>query len=194
MLKDMIQTSLLLVTVAALSALILAVTEAKTAPIIKANLIKKEIELQNKVFPAADFFQKQDIKLPDPSASISAAYTNQKLSGAVLRVSTRGYSSDLVMLVGIDLNGKIKGAEIISSSETPGLGDNINSEQFSLQFCELLNTNPEPNFKIKKDDGDVDAVTAATVTSRAFCSGIQKASSLFVIAKSKLSQTPLASD
>ena len=87
------------------------------------------------------------------------------------KVEAIGYSSIINALVGVDLNNKITGIGIISQQETPGLGSNIEKESFLSQFIgkgiEDLN--------IKKDGGKIDAVTGATISSRAITSGVRNA-------------------
>jgi electron transport complex protein RnfG len=62
---------------------------------------------------------------------------------------------------------------VLSHKETPGLGTKMTEPRFSSQF---LGKNPEDfTLKVKKDGGQVDAITAATVSSRAYCDAIQRA-------------------
>ena len=79
------------------------------------------------------------------------------------------------MLVGFLPDGTIKDIAVLENKETPGLGDKMlkSKSNWSTQFEEK---NPA-NFKlkVKKDGGDVDAITAATISSRAFCDAVQRA-------------------
>jgi electron transport complex protein RnfG len=84
-----------------------------------------------------------------------------------------GYSSDFEMMVGVDSTGKIIDTYVLDHKETPGLGDAITNESFKKQFRGRSLGNTEWN--VKKDNGDIDAITAATVSSRAFTEGCKRA-------------------
>lgn len=93
--------------------------------------------------------------------------------GIVFRVFPQGYGGPIPITVGLDLDGKIIGVRIASAAEgmkeTPGLGAKITDKEFIDQF--IGRTAPE--VQIKKDGGEIDAITAATISSRAVCVGIK---------------------
>ncbi len=93
-----------------------------------------------------------------------------------------GFSSDFDLIVGVDGSGKVLDTYVLDHKETPGLGDNMRKEVFKKQFRgrTLQNT----NWKVKKDGGDIDALTAATITSRAFTHGVLRA----LLAQKKLTK------
>jgi electron transport complex protein RnfG len=78
-------------------------------------------------------------------------------------------------MVGFLADGSINAIEVVAHKETPGLGDKMesNKSDFCVQF---KGKNPE-TFKliVKKDGGDVDAITASTISSRAYCEAVQRA-------------------
>ena len=79
------------------------------------------------------------------------------------------------MMVGIDKDGKVLGISIISHTETAGLGavaaaNNAKGEAFREQFVGMSGS-----VAVSKDGGEVDALTGATITSRAICDGINAA-------------------
>ena len=82
-------------------------------------------------------------------------------------------------MVGLDAEGKVLGTAVLKHSETPGLGAKITDTEshFIQQFVGM---NPAANpLKVKKDGGDVDAITAATISSRAFCDAVNRAVAAF---------------
>ncbi|MFH1727294.1 MAG: RnfABCDGE type electron transport complex subunit G [Pseudomonadota bacterium] len=95
-----------------------------------------------------------------------------KLIGVAFKTSSQeGYSGLIELMMGVDNNGKIKGLYVLNHKETPGLGDKMSHDFFKKQF---IGKNLENfNFKVKKDGGDVDAITAATITSRAVSSALE---------------------
>ncbi|MDR2359036.1 MAG: RnfABCDGE type electron transport complex subunit G [Prevotellaceae bacterium] len=94
---------------------------------------------------------------------------------AVETATTKGFSGLITLMVGFLPDGTIYNTAVISHAETPGLGDKIDRSKsnFSVQF---EGKHPD-NFQlaVKKDGGDVDAITASTISSRAFCDAVERA-------------------
>ena len=101
---------------------------------------------------------------------------NGTFQGAAVKTSEGGFGGKIGMMVGFLADGTIKGTSVLSHTETPGLGANMTGK-FKDQF---VDKNPA-DFKliVKKDGGDVDAITAATITSRAFSKAVDKAYKAF---------------
>jgi electron transport complex protein RnfG len=101
---------------------------------------------------------------------------NGNFKGAAIKTSEGGFGGKIDMMVGILADGTIKGTSVLSHSETPGLGANMTGK-FKDQF---VDKNPASfTLKVTKDGGDVDAITAATITSRAFSKAVDKAYQAF---------------
>lgn len=83
-----------------------------------------------------------------------------------------GYGGLIKILFGIDVNCKITGIKVLEMTETPGLGDQADNDKFKNQF--LGKSLDNFNFMVKKDGGDLDAITAATISSRAVSLAIKK--------------------
>jgi electron transport complex protein RnfG len=88
----------------------------------------------------------------------------------------------------MNMEGKLSGVKILSQKETPGLGTKLAEPSFLEPFMRLVESNPQPNFRVKQDSGDVDAITAATISSRAFCAGVRQGNELFAAIKDKLQE------
>ena len=114
---------------------------------------------------------------------------NGNFKGAAIKTSEGGFGGKIDMMVGFLADGTIKGTSVLSHTETPGLGANMTGK-FKDQF---VDKNPA-NFKltVKKDGGDVDAITAATITSRAFSKAVDKAYQAFEANKEKYNKTASA--
>ena len=93
--------------------------------------------------------------------------------------SDKGFSGRITLMVGFLPDGTIKKIEVLSHTETPGLGDKmeVGKSDFPDRF---LGKNPK-NFRltVSRDGGDVDAITAATISSRAYCDAVQTAYDVF---------------
>jgi Na+-translocating ferredoxin:NAD+ oxidoreductase subunit G len=96
---------------------------------------------------------------------------------AVLSYSDKGFSGHISIMVGFTPDGKIYNTAVMSQKETPGLGNKMTEPKFRNQF----NGKTPGDFKVsvKKDGGDVDAITAATISSRAFCDAVNRANECF---------------
>ncbi|MBN1551639.1 RnfABCDGE type electron transport complex subunit G [bacterium] len=105
--------------------------------------------------------------------SVYAIDRDGDLLGAALEISTKaGYGGDMTFLVGVDPSGKVKGFSLLEQKETPGLGTKAEKKKFWGQF--LDKTTETFDFKVQKDGGDVMAITAATITSRAVSEGVER--------------------
>lgn len=101
---------------------------------------------------------------------------NGQFQGAAVKTSEGGFGGKIDMMVGFLADGTIKGTSVLSHAETPGLGANMTGK-FKDQF---VDKNPNTyKLIVKKDGGDVDAITAATITSRAFSKAVDKAYKAF---------------
>jgi electron transport complex protein RnfG len=104
------------------------------------------------------------------------------VAGYAIETSTAGFGGPLNLMVGFTSEGRICSTDVISHTETPGLGAKITdaSSHFRTQF---ESRNPaEFNLAIKKNGGDVDAISASTITSQAFTSAVAKAYSVYLAA------------
>ncbi len=94
---------------------------------------------------------------------------------AVSTFTNKGFSGNIKIMVGFLPDGTINNISVLEHKETPGLGDKMqkNKSDWSVQFN---GKNPEDfQLKVTKDGGDVDAITASTITSRAFCDAVERA-------------------
>ncbi|UCF29793.1 MAG: RnfABCDGE type electron transport complex subunit G [bacterium] len=87
-------------------------------------------------------------------------------------IAPDGYSGNIYIMMGVFPDGTLGGIEILSHAETPGLGSLITEEEWKSIFKgrSLANT----NFKVKKDGGDIDQITGATISPRAIAGAVEK--------------------
>jgi len=91
---------------------------------------------------------------------------------AVNTYSKNGFSGNIGLMAGFKPDGTIINITVLEQKETPGLGTKMAEPKFKDQFNDK---NPEQyKLKVKKDGGPVDAITAATISSRAFCDAVQR--------------------
>lgn len=105
--------------------------------------------------------------------------SNNQLVGTAVKTFTKnGFSGLISIMAGISPTGKITGYEVLEHKETPGLGSKMNiwfrDELKPKQ--NIIGKNPSTNkFEVSKDGGDIDAITASTISSRAFLDAIVRA-------------------
>ena len=140
-----------------------------TAPIIaKANEAKTQQAI-NAVLPGGG----DPIEFTDTTGLVTNVYASE--AGYAVQVKPSGFDGEIDMMVGVGKDGKVLGISIISHTETAGLGavaaaDNARGEGFRNQFIGM-----DGSLAVSKDGGTVDAITGATITSRAICDGISAA-------------------
>lgn len=108
------------------------------------------------------------------------------LFGAGVETYTKkAFAGRFDLMVGLDAQGSILNTEVITSGETPGLGDKINKVEGKPNFADQFNGQDPATYKLSvtKDGGDVDAITAATISSRAYCDAVQRAYNVFMKVK-----------
>ncbi len=172
----------LLSSVCALAALMLFATEGATRPIIAQRIVEDQNALLHEVLAGQPFANdvfavSQRIESEGKSFDLYRVENEQhQLIDWVIRGEQEGYSGTIRFLVGVTLKGEIIGVRIISHSETPGLGDKIEVEKsdWILGFVKrtLENTGL---WAVKKDGGDFDQFSGATITPRAVVNGVHQA-------------------
>ena len=95
--------------------------------------------------------------------------------GAAVESSTLGFGGTLKVLVGFDLEGKILGYTLLEHAETPGLGAKADKWFQKGQKGDIIGKDPQEPLTVSKDGGQVDAITASTITSRAFLLAVNNA-------------------
>ena len=110
------------------------------------------------------------------TTNVNAVY--QGANGYAVEVTPSGFGGTITMMVGVDNEGNVSGISVISHAETAGLGDvaaasTSAGEAFRAQFKGLNGT-----ISVTKDGGQVEAITSATITSRAICAGVNTALAL----------------
>lgn len=102
--------------------------------------------------------------------------TDKQPIGAAVESTTGGFGGDMKILVGFDNDGQILGYTLLQHAETPGLGAKADKWfQKEGKGC-IIGKNPNTdNLTVKKDGGEIDAITASTITSRAFLLAVTQA-------------------
>jgi len=159
------------------SALLGFVYEATKEPIALSNLDKKLDAIRQVVPEFTNNPNDEMFLLPtgegDSLEVFPAKQGDEVIGYAVNTFTNRGFSGNISLMAGFKPDGTIINVMVLEHKETPGLGTKMTEPEFKDQF---INKNPADfGLKVKKDGGTVDAITAATISSRAFCDAVQRA-------------------
>lgn len=170
-------STLLIITVAAGVALA-GVYNVTKDPIEKARKAKLEKAISN-VIPAFDKLEEYKLKPEDGKDSLTfyKGIKNDEVVGYAVKTYTeKGFSGLVEIMVGFLPDSSINNIEVLAHKETPGLGTKMADAKFKDQFKTMkIAELPNQSVGVKKDGGTVDAITAATISSRAFCDAVQRA-------------------
>lgn len=161
----------------------LAFTYAATKERIERQKFLDKIKGALQAFPAAessewikenkDLLKAVKKKFPD-AATVFEVSEKGKALGFVVEVLPKGYGGPVSTMVGISLDGKVTGVKVVEHKETPGLGSEVvENKQFLKKF---LGKDPEDPVKIGKD---IDAVSGATISSRAVTNAVRMALDIY---------------
>lgn len=169
------------------SALLGLVNNMTAEPIAAANLAKTNNAIAA-VVPSFDNVPSEDVmtvEVDGKQYTVYPASYDGKIVGYAIQVLPTGFGGTIDMLVGFDAaTGIIYNTSVVSHSETPGLGAKITETgkgSFREQFDGM--DPAKTKFMVKKDGGDIDAITASTITSRAFTSGVAEAYKVYLTIK-----------
>jgi electron transport complex protein RnfG len=160
--KDTIQLILVLTVICAASSALLAAVYSKTKEPIAASLELRTANAAAKVMPEGASLPEK--KVVDGETFFVAKKDGQLAAVAVQGRSGSGYGGEIVLMVGLGADGRLVNYKKLVASETPGLGTKIESDAFRKP---LLGRALNADWRVKKDGGEVDAITAATISSRA---------------------------
>lgn len=173
--------------VAALAGLVLSLVESATrAPIAKQRR-EEMLRALKAVLPPADNAPDEDAvrlvigrdrKGREQTGTFYRGRLGGELSGIAFQVTAPdGYSGNIDIMVGIDPQGTVTGVVILKHAETPGLGDKIALPGFTALFAgKGLDA---VDWRVKKDGGDFDQLTGATISPRAVVGGIRRGLEFF---------------
>lgn len=188
LLNMVLSLGIITIVAAGLLSWIYTITEA---PIEQAKL-DKQIEAVKAVTPAFDNDPVSEAIEIVPEGETQAlkvfpARQGGELVGAAVEsYSSKGFSGDIKLIYGFDINGVITGYAVMEHAETPGLGAKMDAWFTEGGKGNVLGMNPtEAPLTVSKDGGQVDAITAATITSRAFLDALNRAAAAFTQLKAE---------
>jgi electron transport complex protein RnfG len=178
--KDILKITLNLVVIYLIGGFILALVYAKTSPIMYKNSILEKERALKKLMPDAESIEKiGDWTVHEKHAEYFVARKGDNVIGYIIQSFGKGYSSYINTLIAVDAGFKVQRIGILGHAETPGLGDEIESEGFRKQFA----GKDLEHLKVLKTETTeyVQAISGATISSRAVSDDAVKNGVAFLI-------------
>ena len=162
-------------------ALLLGVVNGVTKDKIEQNSIETRNAAMSEIIPDAEF---TDVEVPadfatpaDKNQPVVSGVYQATLDGAeagyCVEVNPKGFSGALKMIVGINADGTVAGIKVTEASETPGLGAKAQSDKNWI--AQFAGQPADGSLAVTKDGGTINAITGATITSRAVTLGVNTA-------------------
>jgi electron transport complex protein RnfG len=156
-----------------------AMNNATAEPIAASKKAKQEAAIKA-VLP--EFTSVDEAAIVNDQKVFRAYDANGELVGIAVETKELGFGGDVITMVGFDANGSIVDYSLLAHAETPGLGSKL-VDWFKVK-SDIRGANSENiPLKVSKDGGNYDAITAATISSRAFLNSINKAYETYQIAR-----------
>ena len=179
--KEIVRPAVTLTAICLLITAALAVTDSVTKGPIAELATQKELASRQQVLPQAASFEEIE-GTGETTAPCKALDSAGNVIGYVIVTSANGYAGSVKVMTGIQTDGTIAGVTVLEQSETVGLGANCEKESFRSQFQQPI---PEDGFSVYKagqaapEDGGIEAMTSATITSNAVVKAVNSAADIF---------------
>ncbi len=170
-LKEYLVPTVTLFVICLVATVLLGLTNSVTEPIIEKLAIETEIKSRQIVFAdAVSFGEETEV---NGAKVVAALDENDEIIGHVVVNTAKGYGGDISVMTGVDADGKVTGVNILSHAETAGLGAKAAEQSFRDRFIGLVQ-----GITVSKDkagENSIDAITGATITSRAMTEAVNAA-------------------
>lgn len=205
MLNAMKKNGGILALFALLSTSLVAVTHLMTADKIEEQQQKQLLKILNQVVPTANhdnelyksctlLTNEAALGTTTPMPAYIAEKNGQKTGMAIEAIAPDGYSGAIKLIVGLDQLGVVTGVRILSHNETPGLGDKIEtrvSNWIDSFTGKKVNGADDAHWAVRKDGGEFDQFTGATITPRAVVGAVKRVSLYYQNNQAALFAQPL---
>ncbi len=183
--REMVNPAVVLFLVGLIVTGLLAVVYQMAQPIIVEREAKEKMASLQTVLPAADTFEPEKsrsileqggLTVPETVVSLYPGMKGGAFAGCAVQVAPKGYGGAISMIVGVGADGAISGVIIISQNETPGLGTKAAEPAFLKQYNAVADpAGLQVVKRVATTRGEIEALTGATVTSRAVTRGVTDA-------------------
>ncbi len=177
--KDFIKPVLVLVIICLITSTLLAVTNNATAPVIETNSKAAADASRREVLPEADSFTLMEGLTNE---YVTEVYKADNGAGYVITAQAKGYGGQVPVMVAFNTDGNIAAVKFLNNDETPGLGQKVKDAWFGEQFA---GRQSDVELVLTKNGGDVDAISGATISSKAAVTALNGAREIYKEAVNK---------
>lgn len=170
--REIVKLGLILLVITSVAGLILGGVNSMTADIIEERALEESMEAIEAFFPESDgagLVDDADVLAYDLVDEVYEVRQGDNVIGYTIKTIPNGYDGPIELLTGINMDGEVTGIEILSQTETPGLGDRITTDDFKDQFIG----------QSSESEVGVDVLSGATVSSNAVVNGVNAATDVF---------------
>jgi len=185
--KEILYPAAVLFLICLVAATLLALTNEVTAPVIEGLLAETSERARAAVLPGAHSFDGGGAVVHNGKEypCYRGFDADGKLAGFTFTTSAKGYGGDISVMTGIDANGAVTGVSVLSMNETPGLGMKTKGENFLSQFSGKSGKIGVSRAGRPAENG-IDAITGATISSRAVTDAVNLALELYSLEAGEL--------
>ena len=144
------------------SVVLLMAVNSLTSSIVESRRVEEITGILENIFPEMSEYELED--------EVYIIYEDGEKAGYAFMASGSGYGGNIDIMVGLDSGFGIKGVSILSQTETPGVGNRITESSFTDQFKGLSAS----DIALKSEGGKIDAITGATISSRAVVDAVKE--------------------
>lgn len=148
----------------------------------------------NELYSACTMVYSSEIGAEDGLPAYVAVKNGQPSALALEAIAPDGYNGKIKLIIGIDYSGQVTGTRVLSHQETPGLGDKIDiriTDWIDSFTGQSVTEGNEPLWRVKKDGGQFDQFTGATITPRAVVKAVKNSLLYYQNNRDKLYAQPL---
>ncbi len=160
-------------------ALALSATNLVTAPEID-KLAQQTLKQTMESVISAENYPEKSVDIDGETVKYNLAEKDGSTVGYIFTFAEKGYGGDINVMTAIDCDGKIAAVQILdASNETPGLGQNVTKEDFCSQYKDKSGTVTVVKNGADGENNEIDAVTGATISSKAVTRAVNRAVEVF---------------
>lgn len=174
---SVLRLTLTLLIISGVVAAALAGVNAVTAPKI-AQIREQKVKDAVATVLSGEPIENKDLVARDTTGMVQNVWESE--NGYAVQVAPTGFGGEIVMMVGVDFAGNVLGIDIVSHAETAGLGDTAAADSTKGQAFREQFVGKTGELAVSKDGGTIDAITSATITSRAVTEGVNAAMGIVV--------------
>ncbi len=180
--KEIVKLGLILFAICFIAATLLAMAKEVTDPLIlsqreaASEASRKEVLPEAESFEAATAEELQQIQAENASVlEVYRAVRGGEAIGFVVKAAPKGFAGPVAVITGISADQKVTGVRVGDNQETPGLGTLAQDEKFYGQYAGMAATGEIGVNKVQASETEIQAITGATITSKAVTDGVNAA-------------------